>query len=198
VLEPRSGAGSAFEQLGDVAVGDALEGTPTMPIGENGDLKRMTVEELTIQSEKGNRQLCVISPKLALAVIKPERADERIKPGVQLEGGSHLALVDRENSTHESLAFAPLGDKLLQVIVQCKKRNEDTYSVATGWLQLLNYIYELSQSELTGTMKVKAILDIGPVPDNKGRCYEIVVDWDGNKRRMICDHICDLKRLCKA
>ena len=49
---------------------------------ENSDLARMTIEDLTLRSEKGNRQLCVISPKLALAVIKPERADERIKPGV--------------------------------------------------------------------------------------------------------------------
>ena len=165
---------------------------------ENGDLKRMTVEELTIQSEKGNRQLCVISPKLALAVIKPERADESIKPGVRLEGGFHLALVDRQNYTHESLAFAPLGEHLTQLIVQSKKRKQDTYSCAKGWKELLNYIYELSQSEQTGDKKVKAILDIGPVTDSEGRCYEIVLDWDGNTGTEIYEHIRELKRLCKA
>ena len=163
---------------------------------ENSDLARMTIEELTLRSEKGNRQLCVISPNLALAVMKPEHADESIKPGVKLDGGSHLLFLDCRNFSHESIALAPLGANLIEINVQSKKRKHDSYSRGTGWLQQLNYIYELSQSELTGNKKVKAILDIGPVTGSKGRCYEIVVDWDGNKRTKICEHIDELTRLC--
>ena len=80
--------------------------------------------------------------------------------------------------------------------VQSKKRKHDSYSRSTGWLQQLDYIYELSQSEHTGNKKVKAILDIGPVRESEGRCYEIVVEWDGDTRARICKHIEELTKLC--
>ena len=165
---------------------------------ENSDLARMTIEELTLRSEKGNRQLCVISSNLALAVMKPERTDESIEPGVRLAGGTHLSFLDCHDFTHESIALAPCGANLIEIKVQSKKRNHDSYARCTGWLQQLNYIYELSQSEQTGNKKVKAILDVGPVSDSEGRCYEIVLDWDGNTGTEIYEHIREIKRLCKA
>ena len=164
---------------------------------ENGDLKRMTVEELTIQSEKGNRKLCVISPKLALAVIKPQHADESIKPGVELDR-DFLLLVDSCDFTHESIALAPYRNSHIQLMVQSKKRKQDTTFCSNDWTRQLNQIYELSQSEQTGDKTVKAILDIGPVPNSEGRCYEIVLEWNENTGAEIYEHIRELKRLCKA
>ena len=166
---------------------------------ENSDLVRMTLEDLTRRSEQGNRQLCVISPNLALAVMKPERTDESIKPGVRLQGGGYLSFVDEHNFTHESIALTPVGSQLVGINVQSKKRKHDSDSHTSCWSRQLDYIYELSQSEHTGNKKVKAILDIGPVCESEGRCYgrcyEIVVDWDGNKRARIFEHINELTEL---
>ena len=165
--------------------------------GENSDLARMTVEELTLRSEKGNRKLCVISPMLALAVMNPERADESIKPGVHLER-DFLLLVDSCDFTHESIALAPYRNSHIQLMVQSKKRKQDTTFCSNDWTRQLNQIYELSQSEQTGDKTVKAILDIGPVPNSEGRSYEIVLEWNENTGAEIYEHIRELKRLCKA
>ena len=163
---------------------------------EDGDLVRMTLEDLTSRSKAGNRQLCVISPMLALAVMKPVRAAEGIKAGVKLQESSNLKHTDPVNKTHESFALAPMGGGLIQMILQSKKRELDNFSRATGWRQVLSAIYEVSQSGLTGDKKVIAILDIGPVSDSEGRCYEIVFDWDGDTMNGICEHVRALKRLC--
>ena len=168
---------------------------------ENSDLVRMTIEELTLRSKRGNRQLCVISPKLALAVMQPEEV-MKPKAGVKLVDTTALMLVDYYNKTHESIALAPSTYFSMQIIVQSKKRRQDNYASISGMDSIVPYMYRLSQSELTGDKKVKAILDIGPTYDSAGecigRCYEIVLDWDGNTGAEIVEHVRALKRLCHA
>ena len=168
---------------------------------ENSDLVRMTIEELTLRSEKGNRQLCVVSPELALAVMKPEEVTEP-KAGVKLAENTYLMVVDYYNKTHESIALAPSAYYSTQIIVQSTKRKQDNYSSSSGTDLIVPYMYRLSQSELTGDKKVKAVLDIGPTYNTSGkcigRCYEIVLDWDGNTGAEIVEHVRALKRLCHA
>ena len=129
------------------------------------------------------------------AVMKP-------KAGVKLVDTTALMLVDYYNKTHESIALAPSTYFSMQIIVQSKKRRQDNYASISGMDSIVPYMYRLSQSELTGDKKVKAILDIGPTYDSAGecigRCYEIVLDWDGNTGAEIVEHVRALKRLCHA
>ena len=139
---------------------------------ENSD--RMTLETLQGHCDKDNRQLCVINTEVALAVLKPDEEPKGVEPRVKFTEGLYLSRKKHNARPLRSITIAPFGLKMMQLMVQSRKRDGDRSFHQGGIKAIIKDLYTLSNRASKNA--VKAIIDHGEGEHGCSRCYEIVLD----------------------